>query len=992
MIEGALYTDPLHQTLYATDASAYREMPLGVVVPAGPDDLKTIVTFAAKHHLPLIPRGAGTSLAGQVVGSGLVLDMRAFDKILEVNVEDHWARVQPGVIRNRLNERIARDGLQFGPETSTANRAFLGGMIGNNSCGAHSMLWGSTRDHLLACRAILADGSEVAFGPLSRAAFHRKRALGTLEGQIYDTLYRNLTDPDVRQTLVEGYPKSSIHRRNNGYALDLLARSNVFTPDGPDFNMCTIIAGSEGTLCLVTEATLNLVPLPPPVTGCVTMHFNESIESLKATLVALKYGPMACELIGGFHVRQALDFKKTAPHGSVARNSQWIVGDPASVIVVEFGADTRQEIEDKAAAMVADLKARGMGYAWPLWFGEDVERIWEMRRALGGINSSKPGDVKSCELIEDCALDVEDQPEYVTQLEAMLDRAGVPFTHSAHAGDGELHTIVFLNLKTHEGIRLFRTVAENVAALVKRFRGSLSGEHGDGRLRGEFLPTIIGQANYDLCCRIKDAFDPQAILNPNKIVRTPPMDTSLRYAPDQAAPTITPYFNWDKDLGFIRAVERCNGMAECKRLSGGLMCPSFMATRDEKDSTRARANTLREFITTSTKANPFDYPEIRDVLDLCLSCKGCKSECPASVDMAKLKAEVLQHYHDAHWPGLRAHLIAGFGPLMRLASRVAPVANAMMTTPLIAPLLKRSVGFAPRRSLPQVCRVTLSAWWLRHRSDLDGRIADHHRVHLFCDEFTDLNDASIGIATVKLLAHLGYEVILVRAADSGRALISQGFLKRAKVLADTNVAALADRVTETAPLIAVEPSTISCFKDEYPDLVSQDLRASATALARNSLMFEEFIAREIDAGHITAAAFTDAPRTVQVHVHCHQKALSSPDLVVKALSLPRNYTVAEIPSGCCGMAGGFGYEADHYDLSMRIGEQVLFPAVRASADDTIIAASGTSCRHQIKDGTGRRARHTAEILYEALADQAHASAGDGLDGQDGARPIGNRSQ
>lgn len=963
-IRGKILFDRMHRVIYASDASQYREFPMAIVVPEDLDDLRAIVAHAAQNHLPLIPRGAGTSLAGQVVGNGLIVDMRKFDKILEFDRENHWVRVEPGVIRNHLNDWLAPHGLLFGPETSTANRAVLGGMIGNNSCGMHSLVWGSTRDHLISCNAILADGSEVVFEALSPEAFHDKRRLPTLEGRIYEGLYRRLADPAARREIEAEYPKPEIRRRNNGYAVDLLLRSNVFTPGGPDFNMCRLVCGSEGTLCLVTEAKLDVSPVLPPVVGVVALHFHDMVESMNATLVALKYGPTACELFGDFQVRQSLVLAAQNPSSMVADCSRWLIGEPKSVIVVEFSEHSKAEVEAKATAMIADLQSRGMGYAWPIHFGDDVEKIWALRRALGGINNSKPGDTKSFDLIEDCAVDVRDQPEYVRQLEEMLTRAGVGYTQSAHAGDGELHTIVFLNPKTAEGHRLYRWILSSVAGLVKSFRGSLSGEHGDGRMRAEFLPKMIGEANYRLCCEVKDLFDAEGIFNPNKIVRAPKMDENLRYRPEWETPKLRTVFDWSRDLGIVRAVERCNGIAECKKIGNGLMCPSYMATRDEKDSTRARANVLREFLTHSRRLNPFDHQEIRDVLDLCLSCKGCKSECPASVDMARLKAEFLQHWHDAHLPGLRTRAIAGFSTSMRIASYVAPLFNALIDTPWTARPIKALLGFAPRRSIPKVCRVTLADWYRREYGTTAG--TPGRRVHLLCDEFTDLSDAPIGIAAVELLVGLGYEVILVRPGDSGRALISQGFLRRARRMVDRNVTFLRTLVDDEAPLIAVEPSTISCFKDEYPDLASRELRDDARALAGRSLMFEEFIAREIDRGAISSDSFVDDARTVHVHVHCHQKALSSIDTVVRVLSLPRNYTVSNIPSGCCGMAGSFGYEKEHYEVSMKVAEQVLLPAVRAAAPDAIIAASGTSCRHQIADGAKRRAKHTAEILLEAL--------------------------
>lgn len=962
-IEGRILSDRMHRIIYATDSSSYREFPMGIVVPEGVEDLRTIVRYAGEQGIPLIPRGAGTSLAGQVVGDGLVVDLRQFDRILDFDAEARTVRVEPGVIRDTLNDWLAPHGLLFGPETSTTNRAVIGGMIGNNSCGMHSLIWGSTRDHLVACKAMLADGSDVVFEALSQEAFHFKRELPTLEGRIYADLYSRLSDPATRREIEAGYPKPEIPRRNNGYALDLLLHSNVFTPGGPDFNLCKVICGSAGTLCFVTEATLHLVPALPPVLGLVTMHFKDSIESIRATLVALKHKPSACELIGDFHISQALANNKVNPNNLVGQCSRWIQGEPQTVIVCEFAGATREEVEARASVMVQEIKGLGMGYAWPLWFGEDAEKIWALRRVLGGINSSKPGDVKSFDLIEDCAIDPPDLPEYVTQLEAMLARAGVEFTQSAHVGAGELHTIVFLNPKTTEGRHLYRWILDNVASLVKSFRGSLSGEHGDGRMRAEFLPKMIGETNYLLCCAVKDTFDPANIFNPGKIVRAPPMDTALRYSPEWPTPVIKTYYDWSRDLGVVRAVERCNGMAECKKVNNGLMCPSYMATRDEKDSTRARANVLREFLTHSKKANPFDHQEIRDVLELCLACKGCKSECSANVDMAKLKAEFLQHWHDAHPAPMRIRAIANYATLMRLTTPIAPVFNFLVSNALTAKVIKSVLGFAPQRSIPKLCRVTLEEWYRKSHSATPG--VNGRRVHLFCDEFTDLNDAHVGMVAVKLLAKLGYEVLLVRPAASGRAMISQGFLKKAKALAEANVGFLREVVSDDAPLVGIEPSAISCFKDEYPDLVGPELREAARSLAARSLMFEEFVSREMDAGRITSEAFTAEARTVRVHVHCHQKALSSSDLAVRVLRLPRNYTVSAIPSGCCGMAGAFGYQEDHYAVSMKVAEQVLLPTVRAANED-IVVASGTSCRHQIADGAGRRALHAAEVLYAAL--------------------------
>ncbi|MBA2524665.1 MAG: 4Fe-4S dicluster domain-containing protein, partial [Pyrinomonadaceae bacterium] len=545
--------------------------------------------------------------------------------------------------------------------------------------------------------------------------------------------------------------------------------------------------------------------------------------------------------------------------------------------------------------------------------------------------------------------------------------------HYAHAGSGEIHLRPIINLKTKEGNQLFRTIAEEIAVLVKKYNGSLSGEHGDGRLRGEFIKQMVGERNYQLLKEIKRAWDPANIFNPNKIVDTPSMNTMLRYTPGQQTPAFKTIFRFhNQDV--LQHAEQCNGSGDCRKtqLSGGTMCPSFMATRNEKDTTRARANILREFLTNSDKLNRFDHKEIYDVMDLCLSCKGCKSECPSNVDVAKLKAEFLQHYYDANGVPFRTKLIANFNNSARLGAVMPGMYNFMMTNKVISKLFKKSSGFAAERSMPIMYKTTLRSWYKKRGSPqpLKERtkpvLGQQKKIYLFCDEFTNYNDTEIGIKTILLLERLGYEVMIPNHEESGRAWLSKGLIREAKKIVNKNIKSLKPFITAETPLIGIEPSAILTFRDEYIDLADDDLLAAAKQLSENVFLIDEFIANEIEKGNIVSDQFTKEKRTISLHGHCQQKALSSVVPSVKSLSLPENYTVETIPSGCCGMAGSFGYEKEHYDLSMKIGELVLFPIIRKQTEDIIIAAPGTSCRHQIKDGTGRKALHTVEILYDAL--------------------------
>jgi FAD/FMN-containing dehydrogenase/Fe-S oxidoreductase len=960
-LEGRLHFDATMRKLYATDASVYREMPQAVALPKTEEDIRKLVLFARSHRTSLIPRTAGTSLAGQVVGAGIIVDVsRHFTRILEIDAARRRVRVQPGVVRNELNLALVPHGIFFAPETSTQNRCMIGGMVGNNACGANSVVYGSTREHLISARAVLSDGSVAEFGPLSAEEFEGKCTGDSLEASLYRKTKELLGNAENRAEIARQFPKRSIERRNTGYAIDLLADCVPLAPEGPPFNFCRLLAGSEGTLAFLTEITLACEPLPPREVALVCVHCSSIDEALRANLVALRHAPRACELLDD----KILECTKTNIEQS--KNRFFVQGDPGAILAVELAAETHEEVSSVAAQLEGELRAAGLGHHYPVVWGSNLNRVWNLRKAALGLLANIPGDAKAVAVIEDTAIDPEDMPAYVREFDEILGRHGLSAVHYGHAASGELHLRPILNLKLEDHQKLFRVIGTEIAKLTKRFGGSLSGEHGDGRLRGEFLPMMVGEKNYALFRAIKHAWDPAGVFNPGKITDTPPMDASLRYQPNQVVRQFKTVLRFSEARGILRAAEQCNGSGDCRKthLMGGTMCPSYMATRNERDTTRARANILREVLTHSTKANPFDSDEIYPVMDLCLSCKGCKAECPSNVDVARLKAEWLQQRYDARGIPMRARLIGGFSRAMALASIAPGVFNFVVTNPLTSNLFKRFAGFAAGRSMPKLNMTPLRRWHRIH-ANRNGPFPNG-RVLLFCDEFTNFNDADVGIKAVRLLNRLGYEVVIPRHVDSGRAQISKGLLRDAQKLATRNVELLKGVVTSETPLVGIEPSAILGFRDEVPDLVPERLVEDAKALARNALLIDEFIAREADSGRIQREAFTQEIRHIKLHGHCHQKALASLTSTVKALELPVDYKVQIIPSGCCGMAGSFGYEREHFAISMKVGELVLLPAVRAAPPDTIIAAPGTSCRHQIKDGTGRIALHPAEILHDAL--------------------------
>ncbi|MES2795614.1 MAG: FAD-linked oxidase C-terminal domain-containing protein [Bacteroidota bacterium] len=991
--EGEFYFDNSSQheglkLVYSTDASVYQEKPLAVAIPQSIADIEKLIPLAKKLKTTLIPRAAGTSLAGQVVGNGIVVDIsKNFTKILEVNKEEKWVRVQPGIIRNDLNAYLESYGLLFGPETSTASRAMIGGMIGNNSCGLHSIIWGAVRDNLLEINTILSDGSQVVFGELDKNAFDQKCQGNTLEAKIYQEIKALIQNPDNQKSINEGFPNKKITRRNTGYALDTVLEMWENLQNGGRFNLCKLIAGSEGTLCFVTEAKLKLIDLPPKEVALVNVHCSTFRESLLVNLIALKHQCSASELID----KLVLDL--TAGNAEQTRNRSFVEGDPEAILMVEFFAENQELLTEKTSRFIDDCQKENLGFAFPILLNDDCKKAWELRKAALGILSNQKGDTIPANLIEDCAVAPEDLPDYIEEIELLLKKHHLKYSISAHAGAGELHVTPMMNLRNQAGKDLFRTVLEETTHIVKKYNGSLSGEHGDGRLRGEFIPFMMGEKNYQLFKEVKYIFDPEQIFNKGKITNTPAMNEYMRVEEETKSQIIPTIFDFTEDEGILKLAEKCVGSGDCRKteITGGTMCPSYMATRAEKDSTRARANMLRHFYSdelteVSDNSNITHNSQLttrnlqlatKEVLDLCLSCKACKTECPSSVDVTKMKAEFMQEYYEKNGVPFRSKLIGNFTRMMKLAS-IAPWAyNFIYENEFLRKIANKMVGFHPNRTMPHLAKETFRKWnkrqqvsGFKHEEKENLSLISHQspfkKVYLFTDEFTNYNDVEVGKKLVLLLQKLGYEVVVPDHLESGRTYLSKGLVKKAQKLAIENVTKLKGLITADTPLVGIEPSAILTFRDEYLDLVPTSLKAEAEQIAKNSFLFEEWFALEIEKGNIKKEQFTKEKRLIKLHGHCHQKAMTSLVPSKKAMSLPENYEVQLIPSGCCGMAGSFGYEEEHYEVSMKIGELVLFPTIRQQPNNVIIAASGTSCRHQILDGTSKVAQHPIEVLYEAL--------------------------
>ncbi len=956
-LSGELHLDQLHKSIYATDASVYRKIPLAVAYPKDIVDIQKLIAFAEQNKTTLIPRTAGTSLAGQCVGDGIVVDVsKHFTKVLAFDEAQKTITVQPGIIRDELNLFLKPFGLFFGPNTSTSNRCMIGGMVGNNSSGSTSIKYGVTRDKVLEIEGLLSDGSKVIFREITSSEFKQKARENTLEGKVYQSLFQELSEEKIQQEIKSQFPKPSIHRRNTGYAVDELLDSDLFGGSSDTINVAKLLSGSEGTLVFSTAITLQLDTIQPKESIVVASHFTSVHESLEATILSMQHELYACELMD----KVILDCTKN--NREQIKNRFFIKGDPEAVLLMEVSADTSIEAEKLADKLIQDLEKNGFGYHHPKILGKDIKRVFDLRKAGLGLLGNMIGDPKAVACIEDTAVDLNDLPSYIEEFSQIMEKYKQKAVYYAHAGAGELHLRPILNLKKSKDVDLFRKITTETAELVKKYKGSFSGEHGDGIVRAEFIPLMIGEKNYELLKRIKKAFDPNNIFNKGKITDAFPMDESLRYEIDRDEPKIATIQDFSDNQGILRLAEKCNGSGDCRKpaSAGGAMCPSYRATKDEKDTTRARANTLREFLTNSEKINKFNHQELKEVFDLCLSCKACASECPSNVDVAALKAEFLYQYQEENGYSFRSKSFATSTKFNRIASKVPRLYNAFARNPITGSLIKSVIGIHPKRTIP---KATKSFKAVSKSLHLDGK-ESLKTVYLFVDEFSNYLESELALDTVSLLTSLKYHMLPVDHLESGRTYISKGFLKEAKELANKNVDYFKGLISENSPLIGIEPSAILTFRDEYLRLA--DDKETAKQIAKNTFTIEEFLAKESEKGNIKPAQFTDKEQEIKIHGHCHQKALSSTHATFQILNIPKNYKPTIMNTGCCGMAGSFGYEKEHYAVSMQVGEDTLFPKVRNTSKDTIIAAAGTSCRHQIFDGTKRIAKHPITILKEAL--------------------------
>ena len=951
-LKGELFFDNLHKNIYATDASVYRKIPLAVAYPKDVKDIQNLIAFAIEKQITLIPRTAGTSLAGQCVGDGIVVDTsKYFTAILSFDKQQKTITVEPGIIRDELNLFLKLYGLFFGPNTSTSNRCMIGGMVGNNSSGSTSIRYGVTRDKIISINAILSDGTKATFCKISSEEFKQKSEENSLEGEIYKSIYTELSNADNQQEIKNQFPKESIHRRNTGYAVDEFLTSDLFGGTESSINIAKLLSGSEGTLAFSTAITIQLDDLPPAKSIVIASHFNSINESLKATVIAMKHHLFTCELID----KVILDCTKNNREQS--KNRFFLQGDPKAVLILEVKAETLKEAEDLSDNLIAYLKQNNFGYHHPKIYEDDIKKVLDLRKAGLGLLGNMVGDRKAVACIEDTAVDLNDLPNYIEEFSEIMDKYQQKAVYYAHAGAGEIHLRPILNLKKSADVELFRKITTETAELVKKYKGSFSGEHGDGIVRAEFIPMMIGDKNYQLLRRIKKAFDPNNVFNKGKITDAFPMDKNLRYEVDRNEPNIKTIQDFSDSEGILKLTEKCNGSGDCRKppSAGGTMCPSYRATKNEKDTTRARANTLREFLTNSNQKNKFNHIELKEVFDLCLSCKACASECPSNVDVAALKSEFLYQYQEENGYSFRSKLFANNVKYNKLGSIVPALTNLVLDTTLA----KKIMGVATERTVPKLAPKTLRNWYKNQSKSKNIR-----KIHLFCDEFTNFYDVEIGKDTVILLEKLGYNVQIINHNESGRSFISKGFLKEAKEIANKNIAVFKNIISEENPLIGIEPSAILTFRDEYIRLAGDKL--SAEKIAKNTFTIDEFLNIEFEKGNINDKLFTEESATIKIHGHCHQKALSGTSATFSILNIPKNYGVSILNTGCCGMAGSFGYEKEHYKISMQVGEDTLFPKVRNMPKNTEIVASGTSCRHQIFDGTKRIAKHPVTVLKEAL--------------------------
>jgi FAD/FMN-containing dehydrogenase/Fe-S oxidoreductase len=953
-ITGEVRFDDLSRALYSTDASVYQIQPAGVVIPKSREDLVLVVNACRRHHCPITMRGGGTSQAGQTVGHGLIVDTsKHLNRVLEVNVEQRWARVEPGIVLDDLNGALAKHKLRFAPDISSASRATVGGMIANNSAGGRSVVYGKTIDHVLELQVLLADGSVAWCRTVSDAELE-SLAHGSNLGSACYRQVRTLAQ-DHAAEIERRYPK--VLRRVGGYNLDEFIA-------GRPFNLAKMFVGSEGTLGVVVEAKVNLVPLPAAKV-LLTIQFDGLLDALGATPAILRHSPSAIEAMDAF----ILDHTKVNAELHRLRQT-FVTGEPAALLCVEFAGDRVEDLAPRMDAVEADLRAQGFGITCHRALTPAAQQaVWHVREAALGLSMSMKGDAKALSFVEDAAVAPERLRDYISDLLEVVARHGTEAGVYAHASVGCLHVRPVVNLKTDDGVRMFESIASDVADLVLKYGGALSGEHGDGLVRSPFMARMFGDELYQAFRTIKQTFDPDGIFNPGKIVDAPPIGSNLRYGAAYRAPPVSTTFDYSDHGGLAGAVEMCSGLGACRKANAGTMCPSFMATREEAHSTRGRANALRLALSGKLGDAGLADDAVRDVLDLCLECRACKTECPVGVDVGRMKSEFLSAYWKRNGTPAVARALGHIDRLAVWGSRLAPFSNTLARSGIVRALNERVLGLDRRRALPQFVKETLrwSRRDVRRSRPLEAGSSDPaRRVSLFVDTFTNHFHPEVGGAALDVIIRAGYHASLAPNVCCGRPLISQGLLDEARARARENANRLFALAEAGETLVFLEPSCLSAVREDAPDLLNGDDRRKARVVAGQSRLFENWLEGELGAGH-ASLTFRQGPARVVIHGHCHQKAMGDLPLAKALLARIPGAAIVDPDAGCCGMAGSFGYMRGHFDVSQAIGERRLMPAVRALGPDDVLVASGTSCRQQISDFTGIRAWHAAELVHNLLA-------------------------
>ena len=944
-VKGDVSFDRIILGIYATDASIYQLKPVALVVPRDEDDVLAAVQTAAEYNVSILPRGGGTSLNGQAVGHSMIIDFTKYmNKILEMNIDQRWVQVQPGVVLDELNAALAQHDLHFAPDPATSDRATIGGMMGNNSSGTKSIVYGITREHVLECKILLSDGNILELKELSPEEYNSRARPGngnTREAEIYSG-FKKIIDANSDE-IEKRFPK--LMRRVQGYNLDSFINTNRW-------NLTELIVGSEGTLAVILEAKLSLVPLPREKALC-TVHFAEVLEAIRTVAPILEHKPSAVEIMDSDVISRARKNLNVAPLCG------FIQGNPGAVLIVEFFGETPDEVKHKAENLAADLQNHKLGYTWPvITQPTEQAKVWGVRKNGLGLLLGMKGDRKPLPFIEDSCVPIDVLPEYIDQIMKFCKGRDVPLAMYGHASVGTIHIRPILNLKEQKDIDNMKAISEFAFGLITRYGGSWSGEHGDGRVRSPLLERYFGPQVYNALREVKRLFDPAGLMNPGPIIDPNPMDQDLRFGTTYKTPSDPTEYHYFEDGTFAAAVEMCTGVGTCRQTFIGTMCPSFRATNDEEASTRGRANALRLAMTGQLGPDGMTGQRLFEVMDLCLSCKGCKSECPSNVDLARLKSEFLQKYHDANGINLREKIVANSTKIAALtAGWKAPIVNLLQKTYLFRKILEIIAGFDSRRKPPEYARVPFPVWFARQHNSTNS---SDRKVVLFDDTYMNYHQTNVGISAVELLESCGYEVVLARAGCCQRPKISHGFLRKSKVEGEKTLRNLDNYIQQGLTVVVCEPGCCSALTDDLPDLIGD--KQLAQRIKENVMMIDVFLSNELKEGNLQCE-FTSPFSSILIHGHCHQKSLYGTTAMKQILDQVPGINVTEIDSGCCGMAGSFGYEKEHYELSMKIGEDRLLPAIRARESGTAVVACGFSCRHQIADGTGVKALHWVETLH-----------------------------